>query len=383
MFRLWRREEGVALPIVLVFVFMFMILSAAFMDNAFLEAKIAFNQKNSVQAYYIAEAGLDIGIAALRRDFTFGLAEGQDLTGELNGGHYIVTFETVSESKRRVLSEGRYDSALVKVAVDLELAPLYRQEQVLLERVDLEDVVINGDLHVNGQLEIRGSNKGAVINGNFTYTDKKRLNIGSGSYLKLNNAYYNTTYTHSDQIPDDLQVAVQLLPSVDFESFLAEAKKNPMCSLVIHEGSAIWSEAPASTKNLVRGNLHIDATQNDFVFDGIIFVDGYLHFEGIFNSEEENEDNTMIFIAKGDIIVDIVSDRGEDFSPETEIFFYSGQEVRITSSMLCDPWKLRGIVLAERVVFNRGTFTYDTGVVGVYDDYIPGFGTVISHWSRE
>ncbi len=88
-----RKEQGMALALVLVFTATLLVLGTAVMTYAVNESLITGYNKNDIRLYYIVEAGLETGIAVLNDDF---LAEGQ-LNGGTGEGTFIVHFSSEYE----------------------------------------------------------------------------------------------------------------------------------------------------------------------------------------------------------------------------------------------------------------------------------------------
>ncbi len=94
-------ERGMALVMVLVFIGALMLLGTVMLTYSFNENTIADYQARETTLYYLAEAGLEAGIAALGQDFDH---QGQ-LTGTLTEGHFTVTFNTIDPTRRLVTAK--------------------------------------------------------------------------------------------------------------------------------------------------------------------------------------------------------------------------------------------------------------------------------------
>ncbi|MCD5401098.1 PilX N-terminal domain-containing pilus assembly protein [candidate division NPL-UPA2 bacterium] len=71
MFLSNRNEQGSTLIIVLVSVAVLMLLGGTFLTHTLTEARVAVNHRNNTQAYFLAEAGAEMALAALQDDNTF------------------------------------------------------------------------------------------------------------------------------------------------------------------------------------------------------------------------------------------------------------------------------------------------------------------------
>ncbi len=88
-----KKEQGMALALVLIFTATLLVLGTAVMTYALNETLITGYNKNDIRLYYIVEAGLETGLAVLNDDFfTEGHING--ITGE---GAFIVHFSNEYE----------------------------------------------------------------------------------------------------------------------------------------------------------------------------------------------------------------------------------------------------------------------------------------------
>ncbi|MGI6097039.1 MAG: pilus assembly PilX family protein [Dethiobacteria bacterium] len=368
------KEDGSALLTVLAFMLVLTIIGTAFIGNSLTEAKIAVSQMHNVQAYYIAEAGLEIGIAALRCDFGFAPPNGSPLTGVLNGGTYTVTFDNISDVKRKVLSTATYNNVEAIVVAEVELAPLYQDALTVFEKLELEGITINGNIHVNDRLYVKG-NKESTINGRLSYTDRQRINI-QNSYLKVQKIVDKEQedsfllFTDAGQIPQAWQATEIPIPAIDFENFTEHSD-------IVYDKAYFWSEPPDENKVLFRDNLHIDAEDN-FIFDGMIIVDGYVHLDGTFNEGYAN--HSLIIVAKDSIVIG--DSFGKGINVGGKVFLCSEKDIKITSGGALSSWDLTGIIIAPDVALDNGSFTYDTSVLDEYSQYLPEYGIIVSRWSK-
>lgn len=112
-------SRGMALVLVLVFTAALLLLGAALLTNALNEKLITGYQKQELQQQYLAEAGLEAGIALLQADFYYN----QVLTGTLMDGSFQVTFENAGVGSRRIKSAGTVDAFTYVLQVEVYLNP--------------------------------------------------------------------------------------------------------------------------------------------------------------------------------------------------------------------------------------------------------------------
>ncbi|OPL11143.1 MAG: hypothetical protein AVO34_03365 [Firmicutes bacterium ML8_F2] len=108
-------EKGMALVLVLVFTGVLLIIGGAMINFALNEQLITNYQAQDFQKYYLAEAGLTAGLAALGQDYSCeGLFE-----GSLGGGTYQVTITASDPLTREITSSGSYEGCSCLLAIEV------------------------------------------------------------------------------------------------------------------------------------------------------------------------------------------------------------------------------------------------------------------------
>lgn len=128
MSKLFSNRDGLVLAVLLIFSSALLLLGSALLSYSLNDMIIATYQEEEVRLYYIAEAGLEVGLAALRRDFT----HRDRINGTLNGGTFQVDFTTPSAGIRRITSAailGRYRKTLTLIA-EQEISGQIRDEWI-------------------------------------------------------------------------------------------------------------------------------------------------------------------------------------------------------------------------------------------------------------
>jgi len=107
-------EGGMALVLVLVFTAALMVYGTALLTYAFNEKQIAAYYCQDPAKHYLAESGLEAGLAALHKDFYYD----REIRGSLDEGTFTVSFADDTEYRRLIISEGLFeDYSLVLTAV--------------------------------------------------------------------------------------------------------------------------------------------------------------------------------------------------------------------------------------------------------------------------
>ncbi len=108
-----------ALVLILVFTAALMVLGTALLSYAANEKQIADYYCQDPAKYYLAEAGLETGLAALQKDFYYS----QEIAGTLGPGSFRVSFEDESENRRLIISEGLLENYSLELTIIVEYDP--------------------------------------------------------------------------------------------------------------------------------------------------------------------------------------------------------------------------------------------------------------------
>ncbi len=109
-------ERGMALVLVLVFTAALMVFGTAMLTYAVTEQQIADYSSEDKTKYYLAESGLEVGLAALHKDFY----RDQEIRGTLGKGNFSVNFSELNENRRTIISEGFLGEYSIKLQVIVE-----------------------------------------------------------------------------------------------------------------------------------------------------------------------------------------------------------------------------------------------------------------------
>lgn len=110
-------EKGMAMVLVLVFTAALLVMGTALISFAVNENLIAGYNALDIRLYYIAEAGVEAGIALLQDDFYYNSI----VTGSLGEGSYNVTFRNIDTFSRDIVSVGSLQGYSRTLSVTMEL----------------------------------------------------------------------------------------------------------------------------------------------------------------------------------------------------------------------------------------------------------------------
>lgn len=119
-----------ALVLVLVFTAALLVLGGALLTNAVNEKLIANYNSDEIRLYYLAEAGVEAGIATLREDFS----HSDKLSGTLGDGHYQVSFLDVNADCKEITATALLGHYTKTIRVTVTRQESAGEEEVYLIR---------------------------------------------------------------------------------------------------------------------------------------------------------------------------------------------------------------------------------------------------------
>lgn len=409
-------ERGSALVMVLIFTAALLILGVALSTLTLNDNFIAANQVEDSRLYYITEAGIEAGVAAVSRYFNYI----DEIEGQLDGGGYeieVIWGPTLSAGhryydmlkdvqinpmdERLIISTGRLGDREMAMAVIVKLHPLARKALMVSNKLEIEDSTIYGNIHVNDQFHIKGINY--VLDGELTYTllDRVQWEVQKISTITVITGAGETTYSKDNNFTTDMQAPRIKIPPLYLDRFRREANhiytssqtwhKTGDCvdlDVILIKGDLTICPGDNQTIELadkviiVEGNLDITVKQKaaaNFI-DCVFVTNGKVQIKGSINKSVTDPDSNMVlFVAGADIAIDDVEDLGED-----SMFFggrmllFSQQNVSIKSKYKFDMY---GTIIAEQVSLLNCGLHY---VPDIFDEYgaMLGLGVVMQEWIK-
>ncbi|HHX86760.1 MAG TPA: hypothetical protein GX693_01120 [Firmicutes bacterium] len=388
-------ERGSTLVAVLIFTAALLFLSGALLCLSLNEQKIAAYQEQEVYMYYLTEAGVEAGIAALNADYSF---QGP-LCGALGQGSYRVEIGTLPYNRRLVTSTGHLHQKSFNLSVVAGPNPLYEQALMVSDHLKIENVDIYGNLHVNKDLQIKGSNRVVGTDsseGVFSYSGDPPWFLTPYGDILIGDKLYTSSAQFDGRT---MKVAPIPLPSLDFEALAGEIQ----CSLEPPPSTITLAVAPACypehNRILVNGNLLIAPGEGqEFNFDGLLVVRGNLeihprrgaivNINGMLLAEGDaivkgeinqvSPDNSVILAACGDVFI---RDIEAPLVFGGNLLIFSRGEVNIGPSKL-DRFDLRGVIIAKKLFLEKCSLYYVPEMLTAFKDLFPGCRVVIREWIK-
>ncbi len=386
-------NRGSALMAVLIVVAALLFVSAALLDLSLNEQKIAAHQEKEISLYYLAEAGVEAGIAALKEDYMF---QGP-LTGLLNQGSYRVRFAPLPRNRRLVISTASRQGKSFDLSVVAGLNPAYEQGLLVSRHLKIENVDICGSCHVNNDLHIGGSNRvrGADFEESvFSHSGVLPRFTEPEAELLIGGRLYTSAAQFNDPA---LIIDPLVLPSLDLD--LLEKKiccfienSSPDVILNALSGSYPGEDRIQVNGNLliapeegqifdfkgllvVRGNLEISTYQGGGVnFSGALLVEGSAIINGDIN--RDSGDRSVLLAAGDDISI-------KDFKAPLlfggDLVIFSGGDVQIVSTERSE-FDIRGAIFAAGLSLEKCSLYHVPSVVTEFRDLLPGYEVIIREW---
>lgn len=156
--RIWKDQQGMVLVFSIMVLIMITIWGAATLTLSTNEYKISNSSKKAVQAYYLAEAGLEEGIAKIRNNEFFG-----EFPGNLETGSYLVSRSGSIPGLITLTSIGKADDFQKTLSAKLQITavggpPTYEEaEYRSWGDLCLDEKKIIGDIYAGGALTSRSN----------------------------------------------------------------------------------------------------------------------------------------------------------------------------------------------------------------------------------
>ena len=305
-------QKGMALLTTLIFVFILVTFAVALLTMTSNDTKLSALQRDSTEAFYIAEAGIEKAFWYLNTStdnggegldwrttditlYPYGYLEETYPDSSTNYYQIAVEDDPSNEEQIIITSKGLvfdgnkvFGSRKIEVKAKKGISPAsdVAYNYVIATEEDLtfsgNVQTFGGDVHANGNLNISGEGTNIyVYNGDATATG---ANEYSGSNLEL-----------------------QTYPKIDFDYYKSIAKGNTHPEIGgFYYGdntSVVFSEYTLLNGiNFIDGDVEIKGDLD--IVDGAIFATGEIKVTGqptINRTQSDDYDNPLAIIAKGDI----------------------------------------------------------------------------------
>ncbi len=395
MLRLPDNERGSALLLLLVVTVVLQILAAVFMVTALTESRIARQHELGIRLHYIAEAGLEQALAMKRVDFGFTGASGPFPCG---GGSYSVL---VTPDPENPALQHRIDSTGELGGLRLTLGALVEQRELfgkalLTNELRINGVALGGAVHCNSRLRIGSPANRLLPGGALTYScPLQGIGWAPGAALAVG----EESYREKNPLPGSWRRDPLALPQVNLEQITARYRFTGL------NGSQEWRQAPYCEGE--RAYLHLDGALTispgageQFDFSGILLVDGDVRIggsgtitlEGLILSggtiavtnrvNDGGEGRAVVLAAEGDLQLFGTAEECTEnpvFGGDLLLFSRRGAVTIGHQQMKGEQFAMHGIVLAKKIAVCNCILTPPPDC-GVWSEYFPAYGLVVTEW---
>ncbi|MBA7526168.1 hypothetical protein ES705_18329 [subsurface metagenome] len=336
-------QKGIALLTTLIFVFILVTFGVALLTMTGNDIKLSALQRDSTEAFYIAEAGIDKTLWYLNtpednggKGLDWRTNEYQEPYPAVSTDYYQLTVEDTAEqdiikiTSRGVVSDGNkvYGSRKIEVEAKKAISPspglVYNYTIVTEGNLTLKGIIVNGDVHSNGNISVI-VDLSVIINGVATASgetnDRGSVNYATQMYPKIDFEYYKGLVTDPDN-PDnaydgsgngkyygkDTSVVFET-PNAELVGInFIEGDVDIKADLDIIDGGAIFATGEItiiSKPNICRHQTVGYDNPLAIIAKGDITLGGYLHVEGVIQTEGTLKISSSNSSFNGAVIADI------------------------------------------------------------------------------
>ena len=295
-------EGGSALAAVLILTALLLMLGGILIGLSLNEHKIVAYREEELSLYYLTEAGIEVGLAALNADYFFT----GPLSGVLGGGRFQVEISPLPENRRLVTATGYLNQGSLQLSAIAGCGPLYERALLITRDLEIENLELYGDLHVNRNFRIKGSNQVSGIGGKeggVSYSREPPIFVDPWGDITIG----NQLYTASCQFDDRRMKVVPIpLPNLNFESLGSHGFQDlPPSTGILNNIAALY---PGHKRFRVEGDLIIAPGEGEtFDFEGLLLVKGDVRISSGLGREVSLNGCLLV---KGDIDIDGGISRG-------------------------------------------------------------------------
>ena len=414
-------ERGSLLVMVAVYTAVLLMLGGALLTCAMTEQLIACNQEEEMRLYYIAEAGMEAGVAALACFFDYD----RPISGSVGDGsyhvrivpppglpesdpHYEMIPQLILPGQRLVISEGKLRGKTMAMAAIVEAGNSLSSRALLAAgTLALEGSFIDGSVHVDEVLQLSKDN---TICGKLTFFEEASLEWKQEACLIIQRPGEPPLYFYrEDALPAEIKTAQKMgLPPLNTDAFSDEVEFSLL-------SGQIWSTYPCAPfrRVEVRGSLAISPGEGEtFSFnfpDGLLVVRGDLAVRGegavnltgtivvegdieidspVTGSAESQETSGLLLCARGNIHVGegaLEGLTGDTLMSGPLLLFAEQGWVSIDASTLRE-WgrqlHIHGVIVASSVHLVNCRLHHDPSVTGSFMDKFGIERVVVKEWIK-
>jgi len=311
---IFSNQKGMALLTTLIFVFILVTFAVALLTMTSNDTKLSVLQRDSTEAFYIAEAGIEKAFWYLNtsegdggKGLDWRTDPGKNLEQKYpdeSTNYYQITVEDDTSNQEQIIITSKgvvFDDNKVYGSRKIEVKAIKRTSPV-------SDIAYNyaiaseEDLTFSGNIQVFGGD---------VHANENLYISGVGTNIYVFNGEVTVSGETNEYSPVNAKWATQIYPEIDFEYYKQEAEKNQGLSTITTTGyygdnlSVVFNTATELYGiHFIDGDVEIKADLD--IIDGGIFATGKIKVTGnptINRTKSAEYDNPLALIAKGDIIL--------------------------------------------------------------------------------
>jgi len=372
------KQEGAALAAVLIFGATLFLLGTTLLSYSLNEKLISDYQEDEVRLYYIAEAGLEAGLAALRRDFSYR----SQIIGALGGGSFSVNFTSLAPNLVQVSSAGALGRNRKTVTLIAEQKLPASIESLSANGISLDNASIAGNVYVHGQLLARqGINR---IAGNLRYKENTPPLLWPGATLEVSGSTSPAPPEPATQINIEL-LAGRSQRNITGDVIFSPPAGYPAQRHFLAEGDLTIAPKAEETFAFsgmiyVRGDLHIyQPAGSTLLLDGVLAAEGDVNYHPNLSDGATGSTGTLLILAGGDINLQPAA--GSAGRLVGKQILYSRSSITLQGYPE-EPLSIHGAVLAEQINLTFCNLFYEPTLWQAHLVNLPGLGEIRADWIR-
>lgn len=282
-----REEKGAALLYTIIILVLLSVIALSFISLAATERIIAVNERQSTQAFYLAESGIENALELLNED-----PEAEDFEFQVNGNEINVELSRDEPGKILIVSQAEISGITRAVVVTLEKSPLSNalysfgvegEQSEIGNNVEITgELIVNHDLHLPQNLDFDGtiSHYGEVFNKE-SHDDTRFIEMEEPARTGedvIKDMFESFNEEEADTIEDDHEITENL--------------ENE--TIIVQGDLDVDNNIELKNVNIkVKGNFE---TKNNIEFENVKIL-----AEGDMDIGNNIETSNSLFVAKGDI----------------------------------------------------------------------------------
>lgn len=342
-------NKGSVLIFVLIFMAFILFLGGMQAAHSLIEVKVAGNHEHNAQAYYAAEAGIEVFLALLQSNTSLLQEGGGVLEGTVGGGTFQVSWPGGGSV---ITARGFVENAREDIPVEVSFSQFPGGNVLAVgDLMLLGQAGIEGGLHVNTALTI--SRGGNFVQGPFSFSGADPV-FEEGASLETSQG---TATAVLDLLPHRVKDSQ---PLFNFNGDFFRGKGYHAFATLEECLLAEELTNEPLKKVLITSQLDLTAVNGNFPFHGIVVATSShpVILSGFINTEPADQANQMVIVAarSQDIILCPTADGQMQLGGS--LFLLTKGNISIEGQPSGENLQFQGAVSCSRLAIREAVFVY-------------------------